>query len=154
MPPSYMSGLTEAQNHRCGYCGHPMIRHTPQRYVSEPLNGLTKDHVTPRVYGGPTELKNLIAACRLCNNLRGEMDAYAFYNLLKKWFKHDPNLQKQWHSLSKGEIISLKQKCLMVHERQLRGLAKRNIVKAFEHYEFVHRTSRWYHCPQPFSTFY
>lgn len=39
----------------------------------------TREHIIPRVFGGPTEWWNLAAACSECNSLRGHMDAQAFY---------------------------------------------------------------------------
>lgn len=133
---TYMQRLTESQNHRCCYCGHTMITLKSKEGVPQPRNLLTKDHVEPRTYGGLTNYANLIAACFQCNNLRGEMEAQAFYNLQQKWFKRDGTLNVRWHQISRAELCHLKKQCHLVHERQLRGLAMRNIEYAFRHFTF------------------
>jgi 5-methylcytosine-specific restriction endonuclease McrA len=100
---------------------------------------MTKDHFEPRVYGGPTVFENMIAACCQCNNLRGELDAFAFYNLMCKWLKRDPTLWERWYSLTRSELRTLKEQCHTVHERQLNGLAFRHIEYAFRHFHFTKR---------------
>jgi hypothetical protein len=97
---------------------------------------MTKDHLTPRVYGGPTQRDNLVAACCQCNNLRGEMEAAAFKNLMEKWFRRNSYLWIRWHNISSAELSQLKMQCITVHERQLRGKAKRCIDIAYRHLEF------------------
>ncbi len=39
----------------------------------------TREHLIPRVFNGPTEWWNLVAACHECNATRGHMNALAFY---------------------------------------------------------------------------
>ncbi len=107
-----------------------------------PRNAMTKDHIKPRVYGGFTTPDNLIAACAQCNQLRGEIDAVAFRNLLRKWFKRDPGLQERWHNITQSEFNELKQVTLRAHERQLHGLALRFVEFAFRHTDFSHRERR------------
>jgi len=136
---SFIYKLSEPQNHRCCYCGHEMIRHQHVPGKGTPRNAMTKDHFDPRVYGGPTTLENMIAACFQCNNLRGEMEAIAFFNLQQKWFRKDPNLRESWHQISFEELWLLKIKCLQVHERQLKGMAYRHKEHAFRHISFVTR---------------
>jgi HNH endonuclease len=135
---SYMQRLTESQNHLCCYCGHRMITGRFEQYVTQPRNLLTKDHLEPRTYGGLTQYNNLIAACAQCNNLRGEMEAQAFYNLQQKWFKRDSTLKARWHQISRAELYEFKKQCHDAHERQLHGLAIRNIEYAFRHFKFCH----------------
>ncbi len=64
--------LSEAQNHRCCYCGCPV----------EPVWGLansaTLEHVIRRADGGPSHQGNLVVACAGCNNRRGNQDAYDY----------------------------------------------------------------------------
>lgn len=131
--------LTSEQNHRCCYCGHQMVRTKLKYGETVPSNFSTKDHFEPKTYGGIASYENMIAACFQCNGLRGELDAYAFYNLMRKWFKRDPSLRHRWHNLSKAELRLLKINCLEVHERQLRGLARQYIEYAFRHHTFVKR---------------
>lgn len=129
--------LSEPQNHRCCYCGHRMIRHKGESGVAFPRDAATKDHVEPRSYDGETSWWNMVAACSQCNSLRGQIDAIAFSNLMQKWFRRDPTLRARWHQISKEELRVFKQKCLDVHQRQLRGLAKQYIEYAFRHYDFA-----------------
>lgn len=50
--------VMEDGNHECAYCG---VRDVP----------LGCDHVIPESRGGPTELDNLVPACRPCNSSKG-----------------------------------------------------------------------------------
>ncbi len=134
-----INALSEPQNHRCCYCGHEMIRHVHIDGISMARNAATKDHIEPRCYDGPTTLMNMVAACSLCNNLRGEIEAEAFYNLVQKWFKRDSTLRNRWHNISREEFRALKHRCTLVHARQLHGLGKRHKEFAFRHYDFAFR---------------
>jgi 5-methylcytosine-specific restriction endonuclease McrA len=68
--------LSEAQNHRCAYCRHPMeLIATPGR----PQPALaTIDHVQALVHGGSSHPDNLVAACRRCNAARGHRNPSEF----------------------------------------------------------------------------
>lgn len=135
--------LSEPQNHRCCYCGHEMIRYQHVDGETMPRNAATRDHLEPRVYGGKTSYENMIAACLLCNNLRGELEAIAFFNLQQKWFKRDESLRKRWHSVSHEELIEFKVQCITVHVRQLNGLGRRSLEHAFRHLQFIRRWHRY-----------
>lgn len=130
--------LSEPQNHRCCYCGNPMVEIKKQEKIVVPRNAMTKEHVIPKSYGGPTEKENLVAACQQCNEMRGNMDAVAFYNLIQKWFRRDETLRSRWHSISRQERYAFKLRCLHTQERQLRGLSQRYAVYAFRHAVFVY----------------
>ena len=136
---SYIERIAAAQNYMCCYCEHRMFRHTHRLGFATPRDAITKDHVIPRVYNGPTVAENLVAACCQCNNLRGEMEATAFKNLLTKWFARDPWLWIRWHTIDYDELNDLKLQCLQVHERQLRGLARHYIDIAYRHLDFTYR---------------
>lgn len=129
--------ITESQNHRCCYCGHLMIRHLHQNGRPTPRNAATKDHVLPKTYGGATTYENMVAACLQCNNLRGEIDAITFYNIIQKWFKKHPELYETWHQIPYPQLRELKIVCLSTYERQLRGQAKRYVEMAFRHDTFT-----------------
>lgn len=116
--------LSERQNHRCCYCGNGM-RSVPKTKTVVPRNAATKEHIVPKSYNGLGYLENLVAACRLCNELRGNMDAIAFYNLQQKWFKKDETLRLRWHSVSAQEYRDYKLSCLDTQYRQLQGLARK-----------------------------
>jgi hypothetical protein len=141
MPP-YMMTIIDRQDCRCWYCKHLMVKHRHLDGEPTPRNAITKDHLEPRVYGGLTILQNLVAACSLCNVLRGEIDAKTFSNLQRKWFKRDPSLWARWHNLNREEYASFKLECLRVHERQLRGIARHYVEYAFRHDEFTNRYNR------------
>ncbi len=101
-----------------------------------PRNAATREHVIPRSYDG-IGIENLVAACRLCNELRGNMDAIAFYNLQQKWFRRDETLRARWHNISQEEYRIFKRICLLTQERHLRGLARRHIEYAYRHQTFI-----------------
>ncbi len=134
--------IAESQANVCRYCEHVMIRQKQLTGIPYPRNAMTKDHLEPKVYGGQNTRENLIAACSQCNHLRGEMDADAFNNLMRKWFKRDPTLRERWHTISRAEMNSLKRQTLVVHERHMRGLARRWIEYAFRHFDFTFRERR------------
>lgn len=69
--------LAEAQNWRCCYCGTIML-------LNEPLSRdlLTCDHFVPMGDGGERRWDNEIAACHMCNNGRGDLDAMGYYRLV------------------------------------------------------------------------
>lgn len=56
--------LSEAQNHRCCYCGTRMTD-TPEQPHSATL-----EHVVPRSFGGSNGDENCVVACRACNHRR------------------------------------------------------------------------------------
>ena len=60
--------LSEAQNHRCCYCG--------KRSDAD----ATIDHVVARYHGGTDAQSNLVMACKRCNELRGCRNAYDFFD--------------------------------------------------------------------------
>lgn len=132
----YLMRLDEAQNHRCCYCGHHTKTQPHLEGRPPPPNIPTKDHLEPCIYGGKTNEENLLIACRQCNNLRGEMEALAFYNLLQKWFRRDSTLRWRWYTLTRSELQTLKTQCDRVYAAQLNGRARRHREFAFRHHEF------------------
>jgi len=63
--------LSEAQNHRCAYCGVRM---------EQP----TIDHVRPLSKGGALGWENAVAACLPCNQMKGNTRHYP-YRRSWKW---------------------------------------------------------------------
>lgn len=57
--------LSEAQNHRCCYCGIRMMG------TGHDDSAPTFEHVVPRYHGGTNDMSNIVIACRKCNNDRG-----------------------------------------------------------------------------------
>jgi len=98
---SRLLALSEAQNHRCAYCGNTMVlrigKEEPEFYHT------TYEHVKARSKGGDDTLENLVAACSLCNNIRDRMDPMRFALVLSSIFIIAPRTQQMWHSIdSKG----------------------------------------------------
>lgn len=79
--------LSEAQNHRCGYCGVHMVLVTPEGAPGRPWDIATVDHIEPRSFGGTDDWSNLAMACRACNEARMSMGAMGFYRLVRRWLK-------------------------------------------------------------------
>lgn len=82
--------VSEAQNHRCCYCGTPTWSQT----MHEPRNGRPKgmgkwqmatlEHVKAQVHGGTDSLWNLTMSCSGCNSARGSLfEAEEFYELMQ-----------------------------------------------------------------------
>lgn len=65
--------LSEAQNHRCCYCGCKMLDDTMHP------KGITLEHVQAVVHGGRTNFSNCVVACQSCNVRRGHQNARAFF---------------------------------------------------------------------------
>lgn len=61
----------------CHWCGTPMARDRRSPRAA------TIEHVIPRADGGGDGDANTVAACALCNNLRGRMEATAFARLMR-----------------------------------------------------------------------
>jgi 5-methylcytosine-specific restriction endonuclease McrA len=61
----------------CVYCGE--VARRPGPGVRRAPDLATLDHVVPRSKGGRLECRNLVLACRACNNERGVTDAGAFH---------------------------------------------------------------------------
>lgn len=60
------------QDGLCHYCGIEMTM-TRQRH-----NTCTREHVIPRAHGGGNHKENIVGACAVCNNARGDSDYLTF----------------------------------------------------------------------------
>lgn len=120
------------------------MRHVHVDGKPTPRNAATKDHVEPRYYGGKTIPENMVAACCLCNNLRGSLEAIAFFNAVQRWFKNEPGLWERWHKISYDEYREYELRCKEIHARQLNGLVIRSPEHAFRHLQFV---TQWHPIP-------
>lgn len=72
--------LSEAQNHRCCYCGRVM-HEDPSRE-----DGVSLEHLQARADGGLTTYENCVAACRACNRTRGRKNPRRFYSGLQRGY--------------------------------------------------------------------
>ncbi|MRI57469.1 HNH endonuclease [Methylobacterium sp. DB1607] len=66
----------------CEWCLTPVFR--PRLDGIERHDDRTRDHVIPWSRGGKDLSNNVVAACRLCNNLRGHMPADEFRELARE----------------------------------------------------------------------
>jgi hypothetical protein len=65
--------LSEAQNHKCCWCGQKMIESNVIR-----SNSSTIEHIIPRSKGGENNPDNYAVACHRCNNNRGDSSVEEF----------------------------------------------------------------------------
>jgi 5-methylcytosine-specific restriction endonuclease McrA len=70
----WRSRLSEAQNHKCCWCGGPVTE------IRNRKDSSTIEHVVCRSKGGPDHPDNYAIACDDCNNKRGDMEANDFQN--------------------------------------------------------------------------
>ena len=70
--------LSEAQNHRCCYCG---FRFSHQTHTKR---SATIEHVVPRSQGGEDHPDNYVVACAGCNSSRGVMPVEDFVPAAKR----------------------------------------------------------------------
>lgn len=68
----WRSRLSEAQNHKCCFCGCVMTEERNKR------NSSTIEHVIPKSKGGPDHPDNFAASCDDCNNKRGDLPVDEF----------------------------------------------------------------------------
>lgn len=73
--------LSEAQNHRCCYCGGDL------------RISATIDHIRPRAFGGKNRMDNFVVACEPCNKARGYHNAWWFFYELQRLLKRGRTLQ-------------------------------------------------------------
>lgn len=72
----YRTILSEAQNHRCCWCG---VRMTVKRNKS---NSATIEHIIPKCEGGEDHPDNYAVACNKDNNKRGILSVDVYMNCL------------------------------------------------------------------------
>ncbi|MCW2949374.1 MAG: putative Restriction endonuclease [Thermoleophilia bacterium] len=61
--------LLELGGGKCAWCGFDL---------SKPQARPTRDHIVPKIKGGPTRLENEVAACGSCNQQRGHASPSQF----------------------------------------------------------------------------
>lgn len=86
--------ILQKTNGRCAYCGKKLS-----------LGKMTKDHVKPLSRGGKNDLCNIVAACRSCNEKKGDCR-------MEEW-----RMIFFWETLTTQEISSYK--------NMVRAIAKR-----------------------------
>lgn len=95
--------LSEQQNHRCAYCGvvmlHPAFKGPKKPPRAQPpypavnwrsytkhkkMRRATLDHIVPRCDGGTLANDNIVVACKLCNNYRGNQPADVAFSRIQR----------------------------------------------------------------------
>jgi 5-methylcytosine-specific restriction endonuclease McrA len=61
-PQQRLDHLLELGEGRCAWCGYDLAK---------PNARPTRDHIVPKIKGGPTRLENEVASCGSCNQKRG-----------------------------------------------------------------------------------
>ncbi len=61
-PQARLERLLELGEHRCAWCGYDLTKTNARP---------TRDHIVPKIKGGPTRLENEVASCGSCNSRRG-----------------------------------------------------------------------------------
>ena len=87
--------LSEAQNHRCCYCHLPMAVSGDLQHQNW-NNMRTLEHVVPKNKGGCDCKDNLVAACRICNDLRRDVEVHVFAKIMDKLMA-ETEIREQWH---------------------------------------------------------
>jgi hypothetical protein len=105
--------LSEAQGHRCCYCG---IRLTN---IRNQHNSATLDHLVPKAVGPWNDDVNLVVACWLCNEGRGPMLATSYFDLVSKRGRDEANrLGRLWRKRIAGTSpLRLREKAAAQHQR-------------------------------------
>lgn len=134
--------LSERQNHRCCYCGHRMVNIEKHQQQRPPRNAVTREHVIAKSDGGNGHDPNVAAACKLCNELRGNIEPSIFSGLQKEWFRRDPTLRERWHTISREEYYFFKLQCLEAQERHLRRRSKTCPTARLRHQHLLYHHGR------------
>ena len=105
--------LSEAQGHRCCYCGIPLIDAPRQQ------NSATLEHVIPEAAGGWDGDINLVVACKFCNEGRGTMLAASCFDLVVKLGREEANrLGLRWRKRIIGHNpLRLRENAISQHKR-------------------------------------
>lgn len=81
-PQARLEHLLEIGGNRCAWCGYDL---------SKPNARPTRDHVVPKIKGGPTRLENEVASCGSCNRQRGHAAPSQFIETSRRDRGLDPN---------------------------------------------------------------
>lgn len=76
--------LLELGGGTCAWCGFDL---------SKPQARPTRDHIVPKIKGGPTRLENEVAACGACNQLRGHTSPSQFIEKSRSERLLEPNAE-------------------------------------------------------------
>jgi hypothetical protein len=74
--------LLEIGGGRCAWCGYDLTK---------PNARPTRDHIVPKIKGGPTRLENEVASCGSCNQKRGHASPSQYVETSRRDRGLDPN---------------------------------------------------------------
>ena len=114
------SRLSEAQGHRCCYCGICLVD-IPRQH-----NSTTLDHLIPKTVDEWNAEINLVVACKLCNEGRGTMPAASYFDLVSRLGRSEAN--RLGRLRQKGDPPRLREKAISQH---LRGPMYRVLRKEY-----------------------
>lgn len=81
--PDRLEVLLEEADHECVWCGFDLTKSQARP---------TRDHVVPRIKGGPTRIENELASCGSCNALRGHRAPSEFIDMCREERGLEPNV--------------------------------------------------------------
>lgn len=81
-PAARLDHLLELGGGRCAWCGYDLAK---------PSARPTRDHIVPKIKGGPTRLENEVASCGSCNRQRGHASPSQFIEASRRDRGLDPN---------------------------------------------------------------
>lgn len=81
-PEARMERLLEVGGGTCAWCGFDL---------DKPQARPTRDHIVPKVKGGPNRYENEVAACGNCNRLRGHSSPSQFIEQCRSERGLEPN---------------------------------------------------------------
>ena len=78
-----MDLLLELGGSRCAWCGYDLTKTNARP---------TRDHLVPKIKGGPTRLENEVASCGSCNQKRGHASPSQYAEQSRDQRGLDPNV--------------------------------------------------------------
>jgi 5-methylcytosine-specific restriction endonuclease McrA len=81
-PAERLDVLLEKGAWKCAWCGYDLTRSNARP---------TRDHIVPKIKGGPTRLENEVASCASCNRLRGHASPSQFIETTRRDRGLEPN---------------------------------------------------------------
>jgi 5-methylcytosine-specific restriction endonuclease McrA len=86
------TNILKRDQFRCQYCGLDGMANFENSLI------LTVDFIIPRARKGKKDARNLVAACRPCNTLKGERTYSSFEEAKAYVLKKREELRKEWEA--------------------------------------------------------
>jgi 5-methylcytosine-specific restriction endonuclease McrA len=77
-----MDHLLELGSWQCAWCGYDLTKSNARP---------TRDHIVPKIKGGPTRLENEVASCGSCNSKRGHTSPSQYIETSRRDRGLEPN---------------------------------------------------------------